>query len=218
MPSTLFPSFVEVLTSLRDPAIWQDAAASMTVLIAALVRAATIGLPLGALVGCSPVGTAVFYPALRMLRMLPIVALVPLFILWLGLKPDAAYWPVLIAMMLVVASDTARSVIRVNAATDPVNSESGLAARLKLALVHASPGVFDSLRRAVEIGATVLIASQCIAGNSDIGSKLMLATLSFETAKAMAIVLVIGGLVICLECILYAVEGGVNLYLHRNRL
>ncbi|WP_415977005.1 ABC transporter permease [Rhodococcus sp. 077-4] len=81
-PSLIFDAGLELI---RNGQLAEALAVSGTRVVQGLVLGGVIGIALGALVGLSKLAEATVDPPLQMLRALPHLGLIPLFILWFGI-------------------------------------------------------------------------------------------------------------------------------------
>lgn len=219
-PSFIMPTLPTTLTRLGQGDIWPDAIEAGATLLTAFVRSASYGLTIGVIVGLTPIGYAILYPALRMLSMLPMIAMLPLFMLWFGLNPSpgGVHWPSVLAMLLVIATGVASALERVHESRHQVLTiDFPTATAILAALNDDLDGIFRSFRRAIEMGAIVLVTQELIGSTTGIGHRLMEATMRFDAPAALATVLAIWCMVMVLELLLYLIESVIRLILRQRR-
>jgi ABC-type nitrate/sulfonate/bicarbonate transport system permease component len=107
----LFPSPVEVFQSLvtltRDGSLPRDIGASLLRVVQGFLLALAVALPVGILMGVSPVARGLLEPLLELIRPIPPIAVIPLAMLWFGIGEFSkifiimygAFFPILINTM-----------------------------------------------------------------------------------------------------------------------
>jgi len=81
-PTTIASAFYDLVSS---GTLWDNLRISLARAAAGFVLGGTAGLALGVLVGLSRRSEKVLNPSVQMIRMIPHLALVPLFVLWFGI-------------------------------------------------------------------------------------------------------------------------------------
>ena len=168
----ILPSVVDILRQMGllaiDPAFLQAIVDTVTPALTGLAIAACAAIPLGLLLGMSPLANAVSRGLIDILRSLPGTALIPVFIITVGqgdmmktaLVVYVTSWPILFntvyGVMSVdkVAIESARS-CRV----------AGLALWRRVVLPSAAPFIATGIRYALPISIVIVIASELIVGS-----------------------------------------------------
>jgi len=211
-----WPPFSEVIARLwsawvADPAAWTDAIApSLARLLAGWVGAVVVGVAVGTLLGLSATARDYLGPAISFLRAIPPPALLPLFIVLLGIGDGmkaamigfGAVWPVLL--------NTADGV----ASVEPLQRDTARAYRiglvdrlLRVVLPAAAPRIFAGLRISLSIAVILMVISEMIATVDGVGFALVQAQRSFRTLDVWAAILVLGIIGFTLNAALAVVEG-----------
>lgn len=209
LPAFMLPSPSATLARLGRGDIWPEAIAGGAILLASFVRALVYALPVAILVGLTTLGFAVFFPVLRLLAMLPVVALLPLAVLWLGpgISVEGIHAPSALAMLSAMAAGLAAVVHKAHdAPAQAASLEFPTGAAIRDALRREARGMFRIFRRAIEIGAVTLIAHQFIMGKSGIGYLLLNGAMMMDAVQVIAAVLAAWAMVVALELLLYATE------------
>ncbi|MFQ6394347.1 ABC transporter permease [Nocardia sp. KC 131] len=174
-PPKVWTAFVELL----------DSGQLVDFAVASFVRAAlgvgigvTVGLVLGLLAGLSSLGEELLDSTMQIVRAVPFLALVPLFIAWFGI--DELYKVLLIAVAT-VAPMYAYTYLGVrNVDRKMVEAARGFGLRgpslvLEVVLPSALPGILMALRVCLSISITGLIAAEQVGTREGVGYLVTLA-------------------------------------------
>ena len=221
-----WPRLTDVIARLwsswvTEPAAWTDAIApSLARLLAGWAGALAVGVTVGTLLGLSATARDYLGPAINFLRAIPPPALLPLFIVLLGIGDGmkaavigfGAVWPILL--------NTADGV----ASVEPLQRDTARAYRigfrdelLRIILPAAGPKVFAGLRISLSIAVILMVISEMVATVDGVGFALVQAQRSFRTLDVWAAILVLGVIGFALNAALAAVEGR-TLRWHRDAM
>ena len=194
-----------------DPNAWTDAIApSLIRLLAGWGGAVVVGVAIGTTLGLSSAARDYTGPAIHFLRAIPPPALLPLFIVLLGIGDGmkaaiigfGAVWPILL--------NTADGV----ASVDPLQRETARAYRvrardelLRIVLPAAAPRIFAGLRISLSIAVILMVISEMVATVDGLGFALVQAQRSFRSLDVWAAILVLGIIGFTLNAALAVVEG-----------
>ncbi|WP_208509977.1 ABC transporter permease [Variovorax paradoxus] len=191
-----WPPFTAVLAALRDglwsgelPALLGNTLGYMLVGYAA---GSAAGIALGLLLGLSPLLMRIVSPLVEALRPIPISAIVPPLILFLGVGDAlkifivafSSFFPVLINTVAGVRDGS--PVLRQTARTLRLSRAATLR---KLVLPGALPAIFAGLRTSLGIALVVAIIAEMVAGASGIGYFIVQAQYAMQPAPMYAAVL-----------------------------
>lgn len=214
--SVSWPLFTDVLARLwsawvTDPAAWTDALApSLARLLAGWAGAVAVGIAAGTALGLSATAREYLGPAVSFLRAIPPPALLPLFIVLLGIGDGmkaavigfGAVWPILL--------NTADGV----ASVDPLQRDTARAYRigfrdqlLRILLPAAAPKIFAGLRISLSLAVILMVISEMIATVDGVGFALVQAQRSFRTLDVWAVIVLLGIIGYVLNAALASVEG-----------
>ena len=133
---------------------------------------AAIAFALGALVGLSRLGDAIVDPLVQMLRTLPLFGLVPLFIIWFGIKEEPKIY--LVALFVIVPLYL--NLVAALRGVDPDLQEAAKALRLNrpdrlrhLYVPAVLPGVLVGLRQALGMAWIALIVAEQVNAGAGLG-------------------------------------------------
>lgn len=172
--------------------------------------ACLIGVPLGLLMGYSNRIYASSEFMVELFRSIPATALLPLFILFLGIgdasKIAVAAWsPGLILAVHSMYGVHSGKEMRLKAGKSMRMSMSLLFR--KIILPEALPHIFSGMRIALSLSLVLVVVSEMMIGsNTGIGQRLINSQLHFNTPDLYAVILVIGFIGYCLNKILQMFE------------
>ena len=185
-------AFAEML---RSGELMTDLMISLGRVVKGFLFSAVLGIVLGSLIGMFPKVRALFVPMITVIRQIPIIAWIPLIIMWAGIE------------------ETSKVIIIVLAAFFPimVNTESGIeqtpgglieVAKLyklnpwetfvKVYLPHALPHILVGLKLGLGVSWMAVVAAELIASTTGIGYKLNYARSMMQANKVLVCMIVIG--------------------------
>ena len=176
----LLPTPVEVAHTAADLAVrgyqhvplWKSTVVSVARAVAAFAAAIAIGIPVGLLMGMSPVLGAILEPFVQFLRPLPKIALIPLTVVWFGIGEGSKFFLIFISSVLSILVGAVAAVNGIGAGRLRAAQVLG-ASRAQIfwyvVLPHTLPELFTSVRLALGIGWTSLIAAELVAADSGLG-------------------------------------------------
>lgn len=173
---TLFSSPVQVVSALFESmltgAFWANLLASVTRWIVGFLIGAALGLFFGSLTGLSKISERMLDTTFQMLRTVPFMGLVPLFVIWFGLGElpkivlisFAAFFPVYLATYAGIR-DIDRKLIEVGRVY-----ELGTARTLRdIVIPGALPSILQGIRLALGVAWLALVIAELNGANSGIG-------------------------------------------------
>ena len=176
---------------------WQAFRETVTRMALGFVTASVAGIVLGAAIGLSPGVRATLEPTLELIRPLPASAMVPVFVLLLGLNDRmiviaiafSALWPVLLNTVhgFKTVEPRLMEVAR-------ILHLSRLETVWKIALPNAMPDIFAGLRLALTVSLILAVVTEMLAGVIGLGQNITLAARSFRSADLYAGIIVLGAL------------------------
>lgn len=159
------------------------------------VAASLAGVALGSLIGLSPRVRPYVEPTLEMIRPLPASAVIPVFVLLIGLNDRmivvaiafSALWPVLLNTVHGFKTVEPRllEVAR-------VLQMSQWELLRKIALPNAMPDIFAGLRLSLTVSRILAVVAEMLAGTAGLGQNITLAARSFRSADLYAGIVVLG--------------------------
>ena len=218
-----FPSLRAILQQFRQDWIFQhvatDLVPSLRVLGLGYLAAVLAGLLLGVALGLGRRVEQASRPLLELLRAIPGVALMPVFIVLFGLGTEmkviliaaGAVWPILLNTI-----DGVRSV-------EPLLLEMARTFRLgrwqrlrRIVLPSAGPQIFAGARTALAIAVIVMVVGETVGGSGGIGYFLLNAQRNFAITSMWATIIALG-IVGYLLNVLFRIVEAVALRWHRRQ-
>ncbi len=175
-PDYFLPTPTQVLDRarqmLQDGSLAENAQASVLVIVSGWLIASMFAVPLGILMGSFKFFEALFEPIVDFVRYLPVSALIPLLILYIGLGVEEKIAVVFIGtffQLILLVADVAAHVPK-----DLLDSAYTLgASRLRVVtnvLIPATlPGVMDNLRITIGWAWTYLVVAELVAADKGLG-------------------------------------------------
>jgi sulfonate transport system permease protein len=161
------------------------------------VTASVAGVALGSLIGLSPRVRPYVEPTLELIRPLPASAVIPVFVLLIGLNDRmivvaiafSALWPVLL------------NTVHGFKTVEPRLLEVARILQLsrwellrKIALPNAMPDIFAGLRLSLTVSLILAVVAEMLAGTAGLGQNITLAARSFRSADLYAGIVVLGAI------------------------
>jgi ABC-type nitrate/sulfonate/bicarbonate transport system permease component len=152
--------------------LWLDTLTSLRRILIGFAAGTVIGVTLGAAMSASTVARHLVDPVIEVLRPLPPLAFIPLFIIWFGIGETPKEVLILIGVIPIMAVTTV-------AALDEVPDDLRLCARtlgasarytmLRVQIRAALPGIITGMRLAMAGSWTSIVAAELIAATSGLG-------------------------------------------------
>jgi ABC-type nitrate/sulfonate/bicarbonate transport system permease component len=195
----VFPSAFRVLESLYrqvlQGSIWPLIGATCLRMLTGWALATLAGVFLGGLIASSTAASAYLAPSLEFLRSLPASAVLPIFVLWMGLSTEmivtviafGSLWPVLLGSLQGFrALDGRLMEVAGNLRL------SRLAVFWKIAMPNAMPDILAGMRVSISFALILAIVAEMLSSAPGVGSNVILAARAFRSADLYAGILIIG--------------------------
>ena len=152
--------------------LWQHLWLSFSRLAKGLFWGVVIGVPIGLAMGLSSRWRGIFDPVVELLRPIPPLALIPLFIVWFGIGEEGKVNLLLFAAIWIMVIAARSGVLAVN--TTKVHAAYSLGASKAQVLRHvilpnALPEIFTGLRVAIGVCWGTLVAAELLGASSGLG-------------------------------------------------
>ncbi|WP_372656903.1 ABC transporter permease [Hydrogenophaga sp.] len=188
-------SFESLWDQMGSADFWIAFRATLTRMALGFVVASLAGVALGAAIGLSPRLRAYIEPSLELIRPLPASAMVPVFVLLVGLNDRmivtaiafSSLWPVLLNTVHGFKTIEPRLV-----EVARILHLSRLELIWKIALPNAMPDIFAGLRLALTVSLILAVVAEMLAGTVGLGQNITLAARSFRSADLYAGIIVLG--------------------------
>lgn len=179
--------------------------------------AVPIGVGLGFLMGRSRVIWALFEPLIEIIRLTPVTAILPIFVLYLGLEDSfqiAVFLTAGLFPMVINSYAGARAVSKVLSETALTYRLTWLQTQREIALPFAWPYILVGLRQSIAHSLTLAVIIGMIAGNSGIGYYVFQAQEAFNVLRVLSVTLTVALLGYLINTVFVVLERRVR----RNRL
>jgi taurine transport system permease protein len=197
------PGPIEVLTTAeqlvnegyRQVSLWMHILVSVGRALFAFLIAVITGIPIGLLMGRSPIFNATLDPFVQFLRPLPKLALIPLVIVWFGIGEVSKFVLIYLSTFLTIVVSAASAVMSVPEGRIRAAQSLGVTQQQlfrHVILPSALPELFTGVRVGIGIGWTTLIAAEMIAASSGLGWMVINASSYLRTDVVMLGILLLG--------------------------
>jgi NitT/TauT family transport system permease protein len=154
-----------------------------------------LALPVGALIGCYRVWEAAIEPFVDFIRYMPVVAFVPLTILWTGTGDSQKFLIIFIGtffQQVLLVMDNVKSVPRefINLGRTLQMPEWRILQRI--VLPSSMPAIWDSMRISLGWAWTWLVVAELVAATSGLGYRITTAQRFFQTDLIFGYLLILG--------------------------
>lgn len=191
-PDAVGDAFV---TTLADGSLLRHVRISLLEIYTGFVLSSVIAVPLGIFMGSFRVVAAAIEPVVNFMRYLPVTALIPLLILWIGIgfeeKVAVVFLGVFFQQIVLIADVSAQ----VNDDLFKVSYTLGASRRqvvTRVLLPATMPGVLDTLRVTMGWAWTFLVVAELVAASSGLGYMILQAMRGLHPATIFVGIFVIG--------------------------
>lgn len=175
-PPSLFPRPTEVARALwhevLNGRLLTDTVASLYRVCAGFYLAVVTGVPLGLVVGGSPVTRRALLPSINFFRSLSPLAWIPFAVLWFGIGDPPAIFLIFMAAFFPIALSTSAAVANIPSVYFRVARDLGLqgwALFRQVTLPAVAPQVITALRITAGLSWLVVVAAEMLAGTDGLG-------------------------------------------------
>jgi NitT/TauT family transport system permease protein len=191
-PAEVWDRLVELA---RGGELWDDASVSIFRIAVGFALATVMAIPIGLLIGAYRFWEAAIEPLVDFVRYMPVVAFVPLTILWAGTDDTQKFLIIWIGtffqQVLLIMDNTKR----VPLDFVDIGRTLGMKDRsilLRIILPGAAPGIWDSMRISIGWAWTWLVLAELVAATSGLGYRITTAQRFFQTDTIIGYILVLG--------------------------
>lgn len=183
-PFTLVKQFISLsINGYSGTPLYIHALASLLRTTIGFVCGATLAIPVGLAMGYSPVLYAVLSPFLAILRPIPVIAFIPLAILWFGIGEFSKILLIAVTSFLYMTVNTAAGVKAIP--EDVLRAARSLGATptqlfLYVILPESLPYIFVGIRVGAAVSWAVVVAAELIAAQQGLGYLIMDASTFFR--------------------------------------
>ncbi len=192
-----------------DYTLWEHLWLSFSRLAKGLFWGVAIGVPIGLAMGLSSRWRGIFDPVVELLRPIPPLALIPLFIVWFGIGEEGKVNLLLFAAVWIMVIAARSGVLAVN--TTKVHAAYSLGASKAQVLRHvilpnALPEIFTGLRVAIGVCWGTLVAAELLGASAGLGFTIFKARQFFRLDLMITAVIVISILGVTMDVMMRMAE------------
>ncbi|MGH6874050.1 MAG: ABC transporter permease [Aestuariivirgaceae bacterium] len=168
-PSAVVAAAIE---SIKDGSLAVNTAVSVSEIMAGFIIASVLAVPLGILMGSFKIVEAAIEPVTNFVRYLPVSALIPLLILWVGIGIEEKISVIFIGtffQQLILIADVSRGIPHDLLDVSYTLGASRRTVVSRVLIPASMPGVMDTLRVTLGWAWTYLVVAELVAGNKGLG-------------------------------------------------
>src|SRR5215211_9061825 len=191
-PSTVVDTLID---QAKSGQLWSDAKVSIFRIMVGFAVASAMAIPIGVLIGTYRFWEAAIEPLVDFIRYMPVVAFVPLTILWSGTGDMQKFLIIFIGtffQQVLLVMDNVKSVPRefINLGRTLAMPEWRILQRI--VLPSAMPAIWDSMRISLGWAWTWLVVAELVAATSGLGYRITTAQRFFQTDLIFGYLLILG--------------------------
>lgn len=187
--------------------LWGDIGASSVRIVVGFLLATVMAVPIGTLMGVNARVEAALEPLMDFIRYMPVVAFVPLTIVWVGIDETQKFliiWMGTFFQQVLMVADAVR---RTPVGLIRLGETLGLgraALLFHIVVPSAMPRIWDALRITLGWAWTWLVVAELVAASSGMGYRITVAQRYFDTETILGYVFVLGLLGLILDQLMRA--------------
>lgn len=192
-----------------DGTLWLDLRASAYRISIGFLIASALSIPIGVLIGSFRSWEAGIEPLVDFIRYMPVVAFVPLSILWAGTGDTQKFLIIFIGTFFQQVLMIMDNVKRVPADFIGLGRTLGLPDRkilTRIVVPSALPGIWDTLRISLGWAWTWLVLAELVAATSGLGYRITVSQRYFQTNTIIGYILLLGLLGLITDQVMKALE------------
>lgn len=192
-----------------DGTLWVDLTASAYRISVGFLIASALSIPIGVLIGSFRSWEAAIEPLVDFIRYMPVVAFVPLSILWAGTGDTQKFLIIFIGTFFQQVLMIMDNVKRVPADFIGLGRTLGLPDRkilTRIVVPSALPGIWDTLRISLGWAWTWLVLAELVAATSGLGYRITVSQRYFQTNTIIGYILLLGVLGLITDQVMKALE------------
>lgn len=199
----------QMATLAQNGTLQSDIASSLYRIAIAFTLSSLMALVIGVLAGCYGLFKAIVEPLVDFVRYMPVVAFVPLTILWTGTDDFQKFLVIWIGTFFQQVLMMIDAVRRVPADFVGLGRTLGMSDRkilLRIVIPSALPGIWDALRISLGWAWTWLVLAELVASTSGLGYRIVVSQRYFQTDTIIGYILLLGFLGLITDQIMRAAE------------
>jgi NitT/TauT family transport system permease protein len=191
-PGNVWSRMVELA---KGGELWADTRVSVTRILIGFLIATAMAIPIGVLIGAYRFWEAAIEPLVDFIRYMPVVAFVPLTILWAGTDNTQKFLIIWIGtffqQVLLIMDNTKRVPLDFVDIGRTLGMKDRAIIR-RIVIPAAAPGIWDSLRISLGWAWTWLVVAELVAATSGLGYRITTAQRFFQTDTIIGYILLLG--------------------------
>ena len=191
-PGAVWTKMVELAF---DGTLLNDAGISIYRMLVGFALASLMAIPIGIMIGCYRTWEAAIEPFIDFVRYMPVVAFVPLTILWAGTSDIQKFVIIWIGTFFQQVLMVMDSVKRVPPDFVGLGRTLGLSEPKilwRIVLPSSLPGIWDTLRISMGWAWTWLVLAELVAATSGLGYRIVVSQRYFQTQTIIGYILLLG--------------------------
>jgi ABC-type nitrate/sulfonate/bicarbonate transport system permease component len=209
-PQALVATFIELFRDgYTGQSVWLHILTSLEEALGGFVLGILLGVPLGLLAGYNPVARAIIMPYVDFFRPIPPIALVTLFVLFLGIGLASKIALIFLSgfwFMVLATSEGVRSLPRDLLRAGRSVGMSQLQIFRYVILPGSMPAVLVGMRTTLSISWALVVAAELVAGHSGLGYIVTDASNFFKLKVVYAAILIIAAAGFIMDRIIVALS------------
>jgi NitT/TauT family transport system permease protein len=189
--------------------LWQDASISLYRILVGFLIATAMAIPIGVVIGSFRIWEAAIEPLTDFIRYMPVVAFVPLTILWSGTGDAQKFLIIWIGTFFQEVLLVQDNVKRVPGDFIGLGRTLGLSEvkiLVKIVVPSALPGIWDTLRISLGWAWTWVVVAELVAATSGLGYRITVSQRYFQTDTIIGYILFLGVLGLITDQLMKAAE------------
>lgn len=183
------------VAGINDGSLLVNTAVSVSEIMSGFIIASILAVPLGILMGSFKIVEAAIEPVTNFVRYLPVSALIPLLILWVGIDMDEKISVIFIGtffQQLILIADVSRGVSKDLLDVSYTLGATRRAVVGRVLIPATMPGVMDTLRITLGWAWTYLVVAELVAANKGLGYFILNSMRGLFTEQIFLGIMVIG--------------------------
>ena len=175
--------------------LWQDLGVSIYRIVVGFLIATALALPVGVVIGNFTKWEAAVEPLVDFVRYMPVVAFVPLSILWAGTGDIQKFLIIFIGtffQQVLMVMDNVKRVPRDYIGLGRTLDLSDLRILTRIVVPSALPGIWDTMRITLGWAWTWLVLAELVAATSGLGYRITVSQRYFQTDTIIGYILLLG--------------------------
>ena len=189
--------------------LWSDAGISLYRILVGFLIASAMAIPIGVVIGCFRFWEAAIEPLADFIRYMPVVAFVPLTILWSGTGDSQKFLSIWIGtffQQVLLIQDNVKRVPEDFIGLGRTLGFGDAKILIKIVVPSALPGIWDTLRISLGWAWTWLVVAELVAATSGLGYRITVSQRYFQTDTIIGYILFLGVLGLITDQLMKAAE------------